>query len=64
LSPSDVVVVALNNPGAALVKLLGWLMTALAALFGAPFWFDTLQRFVSLRGTGDPPAEAATTGQH
>jgi len=32
--------------------LLGWLITAAATLFGAPFWFDTLQRFVQLRGTG------------
>ena len=33
----------------------GWAITAVAALFGAPFWFDTLQRFVQLRGTGDKP---------
>jgi len=30
----------------------GWLISAIAALFGAPFWFDTLQKFVQLRGTG------------
>jgi hypothetical protein len=30
----------------------GWLITAVATLFGAPFWFDTLQRFVQLRGAG------------
>jgi hypothetical protein len=30
----------------------GWFISAIAALFGAPFWFDTLQRFVQLRGTG------------
>jgi hypothetical protein len=33
--------------------IFGWLITAVATLFGAPFWFDTLQRFVQLRGTGD-----------
>ncbi len=36
----------------------GWIMTALATLFGAPFWFDTLQRFVQLRGTGPVPNPA------
>ena len=36
---------------------LGWLLTAIATLFGAPFWFDTLQRFVQLRGTGTAPDE-------
>jgi hypothetical protein len=30
----------------------GWILTILATLFGAPFWFDTLQRFVQIRGTG------------
>jgi len=40
-----------------LVKLFGWLVTASAALFGAPFWFDLLQRFVQLRSTGTTPAE-------
>ncbi|MCW3473753.1 hypothetical protein [Limobrevibacterium gyesilva] len=37
---------------------LGWAITASAALFGAPFWFDTLQRFVQLRGTGPAPGES------
>jgi len=32
--------------------IAGWLITAVATLFGAPFWFDTLQRFVQLRGAG------------
>ena len=38
------------------LMLLGWLIAAGAALFGAPFWFDVLQRFVQLRGTGRPPS--------
>jgi len=33
----------------------GWLVTASSALFGAPFWFDLLQRFVNLRGAGRKP---------
>jgi hypothetical protein len=36
---------------------LGWLITAFATLFGAPFWFDTLQRIVRLKGSGPSPAE-------
>jgi len=35
----------------------GWLITAFAALFGAPFWFDTLQQFVRLKGSGPSPLE-------
>jgi len=35
-----------------LYALVGWLITAVATLFGAPFWFDALQKFVHLRGAG------------
>jgi hypothetical protein len=42
-----------------LAALLGWLITALATTLGASFWFDTLKRFVSLRGSGKPPEEPA-----
>ena len=37
----------------------GWLITAFAALFGAPFWFDLLQLIIRLKGTGPSPAEKA-----
>jgi hypothetical protein len=37
------------------LQVAGWLMTALTALFGAPFWFDLMQRVVRMRGTGDKP---------
>jgi hypothetical protein len=47
-----------HGAGLALM-LLGWIIAAGAALFGAPFWFDVLQRFVQLRGTGRPPAASA-----
>jgi hypothetical protein len=40
-----------------ITALLGWSITALAASLGAPFWFQTLQRFVNIRGTGRSPAE-------
>ena len=35
-----------------LTKLIGWIITALAASVGAPFWFDILQNVMSLRGAG------------
>ena len=40
-----------------LSALAGWLLTALAASLGAPFWFQTLQRFITIRGNGRSPAE-------
>jgi len=46
--------------GAALFLFGGWLVTAISVLFGAPFWFDLLQRLVNLRGTGNKPAPATT----
>jgi hypothetical protein len=41
--------------------IAGWCATAIAALFGAPFWFDLLQNLVRLRGTG-PKEEQTQTG--
>jgi len=32
-------------------KLIGWLITALALSLGAPFWFDTLNKFMMVRST-------------
>jgi hypothetical protein len=37
--------------------LLGWFITALAATLGAPFWFDTLNRLMSIRSAGKSPEE-------
>ena len=34
---------------------LGWLMTTLAISLGAPFWFDMLNKVVSLRAAGKTP---------
>jgi hypothetical protein len=49
-----------RRQGSGLVfMMLGWVVAAGAALFGAPFWFDVLQRFVQLRGSGRPPANPA-----
>jgi hypothetical protein len=43
--------------GGVLSKLAGCLVTALAALQGAPFWFDTLKKIVNVRSTGANPIE-------
>lgn len=39
------------------VMMLGWLLTASSVLFGAPFWFDLLQKLTHLRGTGAKPGK-------
>jgi len=39
------------------LQVAGWLVTASTALFGAPFWFDLMQRVVRMRGTGAKPEE-------
>lgn len=36
---------------------LGWMLTAFAATFGAPFWFDLLNRFINIRSAGKAPEE-------
>ncbi|MBB4229334.1 hypothetical protein [Rhizobium mongolense] len=38
-----------------LLKIPGLLVTALAISLGAPFWFDLLQKFIDIRGTGKKP---------
>lgn len=44
-----------------LVKLLGILLTAIAASLGAPFWFDLLKKVITIRAVGKPPAESGAT---
>lgn len=36
-------------------KIVGWLFTAVALSLGAPFWFDTLSKFMNIRGAGKKP---------
>jgi hypothetical protein len=43
------------NPLTWLQRILGWILTAIAVSLGAPFWFDTLSRFVNIRNAGPPP---------
>jgi hypothetical protein len=42
--------------------LIGWLLTMLAVSLGAPFWFDMLNRLISIRGAGRAPPEAPKAG--
>jgi hypothetical protein len=37
--------------------LFGWFLTAVAASLGAPFWFDTLNKFMNIRAAGTSPNE-------
>lgn len=46
-----------------ITKVIGLILTALAASLGAPFWFDLLNRVVNLRGTGKTPAAAVETAK-
>jgi len=50
------------TPGAWGLKLAGWLLTAFAVSFGAPFWFDLLNKFVNIRhAMRKPEVKAAGT---
>jgi hypothetical protein len=40
-------------------RLGGWLITILAVSLGAPFWFDTLNKFMNVRNAGKPPAKSS-----
>ncbi len=37
------------------IHLLGWVVSALAIMMGAPFWFDLLNKFVNVRNAGPKP---------
>jgi hypothetical protein len=52
--------------GAILLHLMGLLFTATAVTLGAPFWFDTLNRFMNIRSAGrapDEPRDKSSTAQ-
>jgi hypothetical protein len=44
----------------AIVFVAGWLVTAFAISFGAPFWFDTLNKFMVVRSTVKPQEKSKT----
>jgi hypothetical protein len=45
------------------IAVSSWIVVAAATLFGAPFWFDALQRLTNLRGTGLKPEKTDPTPQ-
>jgi hypothetical protein len=51
-----------TSGGAMILKVIGWLITALALALGAPFWFQLLNRLVDLRGAGTKPLPASGKG--
>lgn len=42
-------------------RIVGWILSIVAISLGAPFWFDTLNRFMNVRSAGRSPDEAAKT---
>ncbi len=42
--------------------LMGWLITALSSLLGAPFWFALISKVTNVRGSGNPPPAAPAAG--
>ena len=45
-----------------LLALPGWLITALATMLGAPFWFDLLAKFIKLRGAPSSSSDKTASG--
>jgi hypothetical protein len=44
------------------IPILGWLLTAVAASLGAPFWFDLLNKMMVIRGTVKPAEKSGEEG--
>lgn len=44
------------------MPLLGWLLTAFAISLGAPFWFDTLNKFMTFRSASKPAQTPGSPG--
>ena len=49
-------------PYPGLLPVLGWLITALAASLGSPFWFDALSKLIPLRSAGVRPGAPTIPG--
>lgn len=43
-----------RDVGGWLLKIVGWVLTAMAITLGAPFWFDLLNKFMVIRSTVKP----------
>ncbi len=52
-----------NDASAWLRKLAGLLITVLAVMLGAPFWFDLLSKVASLRAAGPRPLVSSESAQ-
>lgn len=56
-----------NSDASIFRMVIGWLITALAVMLGAPFWFDVLNRIMVIRSTVKPheksPEEASQDKQ-
>ncbi len=48
--------------GGWLLKIFGWLITAVAISLGAPFWFDLLNKFMVVRSTVKPREKSHEEG--
>jgi hypothetical protein len=49
---------AARTPLGLLAKVAGLIASVLAVSLGAPFWFDTLNKVINVRGAGIPPGES------
>ncbi len=59
LGPKSNLPKEVQDPGAFLQALLGWIITGLAISFGAPFWFDFLNNIANIKQSS---GSASSTG--
>lgn len=63
IKPVDPVECKRTLPPATKLQIgLGWFITALAAMLGAPFWFDLLNKFMVIRSTVKPHEKSPEEG--
>jgi hypothetical protein len=53
----------ISSAGSVILKLIGLIVTVLAVMMGAPFWFDLLNKIANLRGTGSKPPSTTDAGK-
>lgn len=51
---------SINYIGTKIIDFIGYLVTAIAVMMGAPFWFDLLKKFVNVRNAGVKPKPVET----
>lgn len=49
-----------SDAGRDVSVVFGWLLTTLAGMMGAPFWFDTLKSLVNVRNAGPKPTSSTS----